>query len=113
MRRFAGLVLVSDVAAPALAARQPVEQDVRAVERRWMVDAYLRHDAAMLDRVLPKEFILTFRDGRLYTREHDPLAPRQRPRARRHGVRPRVDHIARLLLDAAFEPQRWERKHER
>jgi len=24
-----------------------------------------------------------------------------------------VDHTARLLLDAAFEPQRWERKHER
>src|SRR5712691_1349763 len=57
---------------------------------------------AMLERLLAEEFTLTFPDGRLYTREHDPLAPRQRPRARRPGVRPRVDHIARLLLDAAF-----------
>src|SRR5262249_7254137 len=67
----AGLSQTSGRAANGAAAIAVAEREILALERAWMVDAYLRHDAPALERELAREFTLTFRDGKLYDRTHE------------------------------------------
>jgi ketosteroid isomerase-like protein len=80
--RFTPLVLVA--CASATRAQTPdtagaVADSIRALDRAWMVDASLRHDARALERYLAPEFTLVFRNGGLYDRAHELAAARRGP----------------------------------
>jgi uncharacterized protein (TIGR02246 family) len=48
--------------------KSKAEQEVRTLERQWL-DAYEQHDAAAMDKILASDWIGTFADGGMQTKE--------------------------------------------
>ena len=75
MKRLMSALVLAAVAlasAGAGAARQSepgrAEQEVRKLEREWL-DAYEKHDAAAMERIVAEGFTITFPNGGIQTRE--------------------------------------------
>lgn len=49
-------------------ALTPAEQDVRKVERSWL-DAYERRDVASMSAIVADDFLITFPDGSMQTKQ--------------------------------------------
>ena len=65
------IIMVIIASSFATAQSNLVEQDIKKLDREWMVDAYLKNDAAILERVLADDFTLTFRDGKIYNKQRE------------------------------------------
>jgi uncharacterized protein (TIGR02246 family) len=58
-------------------AASPAEQELLKVEREWL-DAYLKRDAAAIDRIEANDFVITHADGRMMTKA-DEIASLKKP----------------------------------
>ena len=67
------VLLVAATTLPAIQAigqqdQGQVEQEVKKVERQWL-DAYEKHDAAAMDKIVANDWTGTFPDGSVQTKE--------------------------------------------
>jgi len=79
------LLAAASASAPAFAppqAPRDAAAEVRRLEREWL-DAYEKHDAEAMDRIVAEDFTITFPDGRVQTK---PQLMRQVRAPRREGA---------------------------